>query len=321
MPNPTGGFTGSLSPDAVQTAIDEAMYEEYSREQQPQYLSASDSFFFKQGDLPQLAFIWDEDSNVGEFDKTGEQAEILDTDTWVGNQTKKASQKYTKQVPISDEAFRADGIGKRAQIGFQVGDRARQTQDKQAILDTYGDAFDGSVNTTPDGDALASSSHTTLKGFTVDNLETGALTPDNLWTQVTSLANQQGQDGDAGSHVFEGLLVPFLLYKTGKEVMNSELIANSAENNLNIFDTDYGQVQIRASIFLGSTYNGNSNANTSYHLISRNHMICRKAFYGLTTTMISPEYTNTDSYVLRSKFHETSFPGSWTGYLGSNGTA
>lgn len=319
--NPTGGFSGSLSPDAVQTAIDEAMYEEYSREQQPNYLRASDSFFYKQGALPQLAFIWDEDSNVGEFDATGEQEEILDTDTWIGNQTKKNSQKYTKQVPISDEAFRADGVGKRQQIGYQVGDRARQTQDKQAVLNTYGDAFTGSVNTTPDGQALASNSHTTLKGYTVDNLETGSLTPDNLWTVVTSLANQPAQDGDAGSHVFEGLLTPFTLYKTAKEVMNSELIANSAENNLNIFDTDYGQVQIRASIFLGSAYNGNANANTSYHAISRNHMICRKVFYGLTTTMISPEYSNTDSYVLRSKFHEVTFPGSWTGYVGSNGSA
>lgn len=319
--NPSGGFTGGLSPDATKTAIDGVMYEEYSREQQPGYLRASDDFFFKQSTTEgKTAFIWDEDSNVGSFQETGEQEEILNTDTLIGNQKTKNSQKFTKQVPISDEAFRADQHGKRARIGMQVGDRARVTQDSKSILNTYGDAFAGSVNTTPDGQALASNSHTTLKNVTVDNLETGALTPDNLWTATVSLAAQKGQDGDAGSHVFEGLVVPFLLFKTARETLNSTLVANSGENNVNVFDTDYGQVRIGASIFLGSAYNAASNANTSYHLVSRNHMIQRKVFYGLSTVMISPENTANDSWLYRAKFHEASFPGSWTGYLGSNGT-
>lgn len=319
--NPSGGHTFGLSPDACKTAIDAVMFEEYSREQQPGYLKASNDFFFKQDTTDKLAFIWDEDSNVGGFQKTGEEEEILNSDTRIGNQKTKLSQKYTKQVPISDEAFRADAVGKRERIGKQVGDRARVTQDSGSILDTYGDAFAGSINTTPDGDALASASHTTLKAVNVDNLETGVLTPDNLWTCVTTLANQPGQDGDAGSHVFEGIVVPFLLYKTAKEVMNSSLLANSAENNLNIFDTDYGTVRIAASIFLGSAYNANTNANTSYHLVSRNHMITRKVFYDLTTILIPPQNTANDTYLLRSKYHESVFPGSWTGYVGSNGSA
>lgn len=318
--NTTGGHTGQLSPDAVKTGIDAVMYERFTRTQQPQYLSASDSMFFKQDTTDQVAFIWDEDSNVGEFDETDEQEEIKNSDSFVGNQKTKYSQKYTKQVPVSDEAFRADKIGKRKQIGMNIGDRARQTQDRKAILSTYGDAFTGSFNTTPDGQNLASNSHVTLKGFTVDNLETSALSPDGAWTLTVSLANQKGQDGDAGSHVLAGTVSPFLLYKTMKEVLNSELIANSAENNLNIFDTDYGEVQIRASIFLGSTYNSATNANTSYHFIGENHQITRKVFYDLTTTMIAPEYTDNDSWVMRSKFHESTFPGTWTAYVGSNGT-
>ncbi len=318
--NPSGGHTGNLSPDATKTAIDAAMYEMFDREQQPGYIRASDAFFFKQGDTEgKTAFIWDEDSNVGEFDATDEQGDIFNTDTFIGNQKTKNSQKYSKQIPIS-EAFRADQVGKRARIGTQIGDRARVTQDKKTLLATYGDAFSGAVNTTPDGQNLASNSHLSLKGITIDNLETGALNPDNLWTQTVSLANQPSQDGDAGSHVFSGLVVPFLLYKTGKEVMNSSLLANSAENNINIFDTDYGQVRIGASIFLGSQYNKASNANTSYHTVGDNHMIVRKVFYGLTTTMIEPQYTTSDSYVMRAKFHEMAFPGSWTGYVGSNGT-
>lgn len=315
-----GGFTTTLSPDACQTAIDAAMWEEYTREQQPGYLRATDSFFFKQGSLEKIAFIWDEDSNVGAFQATGEQEEILDTDSFVGNTKNKRSQKWTKQVPVSDEAFRTDYIGKRTQIGINIGDRARVTQDQNMVLDTYGDAFSGTINTTPDGQNLASNSHTTLKGFTVDNLETGALTPDNAWILTTSLAAQVGQDGDAGSHLFEGALVPFLLYKTAKEVLNSVLLANGGENNLNVFDTDYGNVMIRASIFLGSAYNKNTNANTSYHWIGRNHMITRKELFGLMTTMINPEYTANDTYLIRAKYHEAHLDGSWTAYVGSTGT-
>lgn len=318
---PTGGHTSTLSPDDCQTAIDAVMFEEYTRTEQPGYLSAQNDFFFKQSTTDSMAFIWDEDSNVGEFQITGEQEEILNSDTRIGNTTTKRVTKFTKQIPISWEAFKTSQQGKRDAIGRQVGDRARLTQDHQALLNSYADAFAGTINTTPDGAAPASNSHTTLTGVTVDNLETGTLSADNLWTVVQSLANQKAQDGDAGSHVFEGILVPFILYKTCKEVMNSSLVPFSAENQINIFDTDYGTVRIAASIFLGSTYNSNSNANTSYHAIGRNHMWNRKVLSGLFTTMIPPENSANDTYALRARYLESVFPGSFTGYVASNGTA
>ncbi len=269
-----------------------------------------------------MVFIWDEDSNVGAFQETNEQEEIQTTNTFVGNQATKRVTKYMKSIPISWEAFKTDHVGKRDKIGQQIGDRARLTQDKKAILNTYGDAFDGSISTTPDGQALASNSHVTLgSGDTVDNLETGALAADALWTGVTSLANQKGQDGEAGSYLFEGIVVPFLLYKTAKETMNSTLAPQGGENAINIFDTDYGQVAIKASIFLGSTYNSATNANTSYHLISRDHQIQRKVLSDMSTDMIEPKYSRTDSWEIRARYAESAFPGSWCGYVGSSGTA
>jgi len=320
MANYTGGYTGQLSPNQVHTGIDATLFERYEREEQPQYLSAEDPLFFNQGATVGDSFIFEEDGGVGEFNETDEQEEILSEDSPTGNKKTITSQKYTKKVPISDEAFRADMHGKRAAIGMQIGDRARQTKDRKAILNTYGDAFAGSVNTTPDGQPLASNSHTTVTGVTVDNLETGALAPDALWTAVTSLANQKAQDGDAGSYCYAGWLGAFTLYKTAKEVQNSALIANSGENNLNIFDTDYGQVQLRASIFLGSTYNSATNADTSYHLISQNHQIHRKVFYGLQTDLLPPETSDNDTWRHLSKFNEVAFPGSWNGTVHSNGT-
>lgn len=321
MSNITGGFTADLSPDACQTAIDGVMWEKYQRDQQPSYLSAKDEMFFKTSGIDRLAFIYDEDSNVGMFEETGEQQEVRRTDTRIGNQTTARVVKYMKSIPISWEAFKADQVGKRERIGEQVGDRARLTQDFKAVLNTYGDAFAGSISTTPDGQAAAANSHTTLTGQTVDNLETAAMAPDAMWTSTTSLANQPGQDGDPGSYVLDGVVIPFLLYKTTKEVLNSSLVANSGENNLNIFETDYGTVQIKASVFLGSAYNSNSNANTSYHLLSQSHQVTRKVFSELNTDLIEPKYSDTDSWEHRSRFAEVSFWGSWNGYVGNNGTA
>lgn len=319
--NFTGGHTAGLSPDAVATEIDGVAWEKYQRAEQPGYLSSQDSFFFNQDTTELLAYTWDEDSNVGGFDETDEQETIADTDTRIGNTKTKRQQKWTKQVPVSLEAFKADAVGKRAKIGSQIGDRARLTQDRTTILDTYGDAFAGAKNTTPDGQAWASNSHVTLKGITVDNLETGVLNADNLWTLTLSLANQQAQDGELGSYVFEGLVVPMILYKTAKEVLDSTLAPYTAENQVNIFDTTYGAVRIAASAFLNSAGgNTNTNANTSYHVVSSSHEATRQVFMGLSTSLIPPENSANDSWAYRARFLEAHFIRTYSGYVGSNGT-
>jgi len=297
------------------------LFEKYQRLQQPGYLSAQDPWFFKQSASPLVGYTWDEDSNVGGFDEVDEQEEITDSDTLIGNTKTVKMQKWMKQIPVSVEAFKADAVGKRAKIGEQMGDRARLTQDKKAILNTYGDAFSGSVNTTPDGDALASASHTTLKGVNVDNLESGLMSPDNLWTQIQTLANMKAQDGEAGSYVFEGILVPFILYKTVKETMDSTLAPFSGENQVNFFDTVYGTVRIAASIFLGSTYNSYANANTAYHVLSSQHSINRKTFMDLSTDLIDPTKSSNDSWAYRARFMERHFPESWNGSVHSTGAS
>lgn len=317
----TGGHTANLSADDTQTAIDEVMYERFTRTAVPGYLSAQDGWFFKSSPTESMAFIYDEDSNVGEFEETGEQEEVISTSTRIGNQKTKRITKYTKQIPISWEAFKTSQQGKREEIGNQVGDRARVTQDRLSIINTYGDFVAGSINTTPDGDATASDSHTTLNSTTVDNLETGALNADNLWTVALSLMRQKAQDGDAGSHMFEGLVVPMQLYKTARETLGSDLIPFSGENQLNIFQTDFGQVQLRGSIFLDSVYNPASNAATTYTVLGANHKVMRKVLSGLETSMIEPKYTTTDSYVMRARFAEAHFPGTWTAIVSSSGTA
>ena len=226
-------------------------------------------------------------------------------------------------MPVSDEAMRADQHGRRQKIGEGIGKEARRGRDSSAILETYADAFAGTVNTTPDGQPLASASHTTLNGDTVDNLETAALDADGLWTCVNTLAELKGQNGEVASYNPFGILVPFTLYKDVKETLGSPsapLIPFSAENQLNIFETSYGALSVKASVFLNSSQNSATNAATSYHVMSKEHNIARKAWYGLMTDFVEAKYSGNDTHMIKSKFNEITFPESWYGGVHSNGT-
>ena len=145
---------------------------------------------------------------------------------------------------------------------------------------------------------------------------------DNLWTVVQSLANQLAQDGEAGSQVFEGIVVPFILLKTVHETLDSELIPFSAENQSNLWSTVYGsEIRIKASIYLGSNFNSNTNAATSYHVLSENQQACRRVLTGLETTLIEPKYTANDTFVERARYMESHFVQSWFGSVHANGSA
>ena len=317
--NPIGGHTTSLSPDATQTAIDGVAYEVYNRAGQPASLEATDTTFFKQEDFTSNAHIWDEYSGIPRIAEHQEQEIVKTVDVFLGNQKTQKVKFYKNDYPVSVEAFKTDKGYIRDRIGKDVAEAVKLTQQYLAIIDCYGDAFDGNNFTTPDGQAPASNSHVTLRGDTVDNLETGALTPDTMDTSIRSLESQIGQHGDWGGNVVGGVLTSRNQYKHLKEILNSTLIADGGENNLNIFDTDYGQVSIKQSPLLGSTFNAGANANTAWHLVSQNHHIVRRTLVGMELEMVEPKYTATDSYVERVRTAEVTYPETHFGYLGATG--
>ncbi len=318
--NPSGGHTTLLSPDATQTAIDAVAYEVYEREEQPAVLSSRNEVFFNQKTMNSMAWIWDEYSGVPNIEVVDEQEVVPTVNVFIGNQTVKRVVVYKNDYPVSWEAKKTDRLDLRERIGGDLGGAARRSNDYSAIIDCYGDAFAGANHTTPDGQALASNAHVSLNGDTIDNLSTLSMSPDNLDDVVTLLEEQRGQHGELGGNVFAGLLVPRNLYKRAKEVLNSTKEADTAENNLNIFDTDYGQVAIKQSPLLNSSFNSAANANTSFHLVSNQHHITRRVLAPFETEMVEARYTGTDSDVTRVRFAEVTYPETHFGYVGSNGT-
>ena len=316
---PVGGLTTLLSPDNAQAGIDGVAFEVYEREEQPAVLSSRNETFFNQKPMNSMAWIWDEYSGVPNIESVDEQENIPTVNVFIGNQTIKRVVVYKNDYPVSWEARKTDRLDLRSRIGNDLGGAARRTQDYKAIIDCYGDAFDGANHITPDGQALAANAHTTLNGATVDNLSTLAMDPDNLDDVVTLLEAQLGQHGDWGGNVFAGLLVPRNLYKRAKEVLNSTKEADTAENNLNIFDTDYGQVAIKQSPLLNSSFNTGANANTGYHLVSQQHHITRRVLAEFETEMIEAKNTATDSDMTRVRFAEVTHPETYFGYAGATG--
>jgi len=313
----TGGHTTLLSPDACQTAIDEALFEAVERPLSPSYVGVDNPVFFKTSPIDTIAYIFDEDSNVGGFLETSEQEEIKSENTFIGNQKTVRVKKWMKSIGVSVEAFKTDQVGKRQNIGEQIGSRMRVTKDRTAMVRVYGDAYDGTYFTTPDGDALASTSHTALKnGDSVDNLNTGALTPDTLWTAFVDLSTQPGQDGEiSGIHSPRGLLTCTSQYKHLKEILNSELIADGGENNLNIFETDYGRVSLGQSLYLNSAWDSGTYKATGIHIVSDYHHLYRKVLSEIENDLIEPRYSRTDSWEYRSRYLEVAFPATWEGYF------
>ncbi len=305
-----------MSPDACQIAINEALFEALERPLSPSYVGVDNPVFFKTSPIDTIAYIYDEDSNVGGFLEASEQEEIKSENTFIGNQKTVRVKKWMKSIGVSVEAFKTDQVGKRQRIGEQIGSRMRVTKDRTAMVRVYGDAYDGTYFTTPDGDALASDSHTALKnGDNVDNLETGALTPDTLWTSFVALTTQKGQDGEiSGIHSPRGLLTCTTQYKHLKEILNSELIADGGENNLNIFETDYGRVSLGQSLYLNSAGDTGTYKATAVHIVSDYHFIYRKVLSDVENDLIEPRYSRTDSWEYRSRYLEVGFPATWEGY-------
>ncbi len=307
---------------AIKSGLDEIFFGMYEREQQPGQVLATDALFFRQTSTTWGAIQNAESSGPGDFTETQDDEEVPEANIRIGNKQTLDVKDYNRDIPFPQSfledsekyAIKQDAVGK-------LGIRAQTSRDKFAFLRSYGNPFDSTNNPTPDGQALSSNTHVTLSGDTVDNLETGSLSPDNLKVVVRSLKLQKAQDGDLGGHLFSGLMVALNLFETGKEITDSELKPGGALNNLNWVSNLYPGVYLGTSEFLNSAYNNaNTNVDTTYAAVSRNHYITRAIRIPITTEWVDPIYDRKRRAFYRARFRERVYPGTWEGSVFSNGT-
>lgn len=303
------------------SGLDEVFGSAYEMDKQPGEVRADDPLFFRQGDTDWLVHQYAESMGPGQFRITQEDEEVDEATVRVGNRTTAEVFEFDRDIPIPQryqESSQAYGMVE--EWVYELGVRARTSRDQYAFQYSYGDAFAGV--TTPDGAALISNSHTSLSGATVDNLETAAASADAVATLIHVLRVQPAQDGSLGSCHADGLLGPSVLHPTLTVITDSELKPGVTDNDLNYISKVYPGLVVGASEWLDEDYNTlNSNGDTSYFCVSRQHKISRIVRVGMQNEYVDPMYDRKRRAFYRARFSERVLAGSWVGIAGSNGTA
>lgn len=189
---------------------------------------------------------------------------------------------------------------------------ARATRDRNAF-GLYRGAF--TTTLTSDGAAFISNTHTTLTGLTVDNLLAGGLTPTTLNTAIVQLLEQVSEDGIVMGQQPAYLLVAPANFKNATEIVDSELVTGSANNNINVYSSTYG-ISVFQSPYLGAAQGG---SDTAWFLLSRNHGVTRFIREDISTSLVDYIYSNNDEYVYKGRFRETYGVTNYVGAVGSLG--
>lgn len=309
-------FTSGNNPNAVKTALDDVFMPVFNGDTRPEIADATTASVFKQVSISNAAYITEVYKGVGYFGERAELENVNEETPLIGDQQTFAIKNYSSGVTIPKRFFDDEMYALVSKTISDFARKARATRDKNAF-GVYRDAFDGTTYTTADGVALISASHVNLNGDTIDNHTTAALSPDSLNDAITALMEQKDQAGVILGQAPATLLVPLGLYKTAVEVTESELLADTAENNKNIYSSKYA-LRVYTSPFLGSTAGG---SNTAWFLLSDNHSVMRIVRQGLTTALRDWKFSNNFSYFYMAEFREQYGAHTYEGIYGSTGAA
>ena len=189
--------------------------------------------------------------------------------------------------------------------------KARVTLDDNAFA-LFRNAFTTSL--TADGSALIST-HTLLNGSTFSNLVTGALSPTTLKTAIQQLRESKDQAGIILGCVPSVLLVPEAMFPHALEITNSALIADVANNNVNVFRSTYG-IEVWSSPYLGAAAGG---SDTAWFLLAKNHSVTRLIRQGIVTSLRDWSLSNNRTYFYQANMRETVYCPDYIGIVASTG--
>jgi len=193
-----------------------------------------------------------------------------------------------------------------------LGNKAAITRDTNAYK-----IFRGAFTTTltADGVSFINSAHPLIGGGTTSNLVSGALTTLTLNDAIIALGEQKDQSGVVIGNEASILLVPFTLYKKAQEITQSVLIADSANNNINVYSSIFG-IKVMTTPYMGANAGG---SDTAWFLLSRNHSVYRYVRQGLETSLRDWSLSNNRTYFYQANFREEVDVIDYVGCVGSTG--
>ena len=306
-------FTESQNFAIVQTELDSVFYQNFDYDSGfPGIATANTAAIFKPLQTEHAAYIEEVFAGSGLFPAIGEAQAVPLSTPKVANKLTTYIKDFAQGVEISKNLFDDNMHGVWSKTVADLAMVARVTQDDNAFS-----LFRGAFTTTltADGNALCST-HTLLKVATVTNNSTPTLSPSSLNTAIIALRQQKNQAGVILGNVPSILLVPTALFKKATEITESALLADTANNNINVYRSAYG-ITVYTSPYLDDAAGG---SDTAWFLLSKNHGVTRLIRQGIQTSLRDWSISNNRTYFYQANFREAVYVADYVGVWGSDGT-
>lgn len=307
-------FTEAQNFSIVQTELDKVFFQQFdSNETFPGVARATTAELFKPQDTTHAAWIQSVNKGSGLFSSIGETATVPLATPKVTNKQTTRILTFAQGIDISKQLFDDNMHGVWADDVKDFAIKAQDTQDFNAFR-IFRNGF--TTELTADGVAFFSASHTLIGGGTQSNLVSGALSPTTLNLALVNLLEQKDQSGVIRGSSPATLLVPPAVWKHAREITDSALIADAANNNVNVYRSALG-ITVYTSHWLGAAAGG---SDTAWFLLAKRHGITRLIRQGLETALTDWRYSNNLTYRYQANFREEVFVADYAGAVGSLGT-
>ena len=307
-------FTEAQNFSIVQTELDRVFFQQFDYDDTfPGVAHATTAEIFKPQETTHAAWIQSINKGSGLFPAIGETATVPLSTPKVTNKQTTQILTFAQGIDISKQLFDDNMHGVWAEDVRDFAQKAKDTQDYTAF-GLFRNGFTTAL--TADGSAIFST-HTLIGGGTQSNAGTVALSPTSLNTGLVNLMEQKDQSGVIRGSTAKVLLVPPALWKHAREITDSALIADVANNNVNVFRSALG-ITVYTSHWLGAAAGG---SDTAWFLLAARHGFTRLIRQGLETALTDWRYSNNLTYRYQANFRENYFCADYAGSYGSTGVA
>ena len=307
-------FTEAQNFSIVQTELDKVFFQQFDYDDTfPGVAHATTAEIFKPQETTHAAWIQSINKGSGLFPAIGETAAVPLSTPKVTNKQTTQILTFAQGIDISKQLFDDNMHGVWAEDVRDFAQKARDTQDYTAF-GLFRNGFTTAL--TADGVSIFNSAHTLIGGGTQSNAGTVALSPTSLNTGVVNLMEQKDQSGVIRGNSPAVLLVAPANWKHAREITDSALIADSGNNNVNVYRSALG-ITVWSSHWLGAAAGG---SDTAWFLLAKRHGFTRLIRQGLETALTDWRYSNNLTYRYQANFRENYFCADYAGSYGSTGT-
>ena len=309
-------FTEAQNFSIVQTELDKVFFQQFDYDETfPGVAHATTASIFKPQDTTHAAWIQSINKGSGLFPAIGETATVPLSTPSVRNKQTTLILTFAQGIDISKQLFDDNMHGVWAEDVRDFASKAKDTQDFNAFR-LFRNGF--TTELTADGVSIFNTAHPLIGGGTQSNTSSGAgsaLSPTSLNTAIVNLVEQKDQAGVIRGSSPAILLVPPALWKHAREITDSALIADSGNNNVNVYRSALG-ITVWTSHWLGAAAGG---SDTAWFLLAARHGFARLIRQGLETALTDWRYSNNLTYRYQANFREEVFCADYAGSFGAAG--